>query len=82
MTPSLTPSAIAAEAGAGTLTYVGRFDLAEFAIVLEPEDLLGSARCAFYAGMVALRDALLQQSPARAARSLSAGPTPSALMVD
>jgi len=24
--------------GAGTLVYVGRFDLAEFAVVLEPED--------------------------------------------
>ena len=55
--------AIAAEAGAGTLTYVGRFDLAEFAIVLEPEEPLGSARRAFYAGMVALRDGLLGQAP-------------------
>jgi len=55
--------AIAAEAGAGTLTYVGRFDLAEFAIVLEPEEPLWSARRAFYAGMVALRDALLGQAP-------------------
>jgi hypothetical protein len=55
--------AIAAEAGAGTLTYVGRFDLAEFAVVLEPDDPLWSARLAFYAGMVALRDALLGQAP-------------------
>src|SRR5262245_5006362 len=55
--------AIAAEAGAGTLTYVGRFDVAEFAIVLEPEEPLWSARRAFYAGMVALRDALLGQAP-------------------
>lgn len=51
-------SAIAAEQGAGTLVYVGRFDLAEFALVLEPEEKLVSARRAFYAGMVALADAL------------------------
>jgi biotin-(acetyl-CoA carboxylase) ligase len=49
---------IAAERGAGTLVYVGRFDLAEFAVVLEPEETLGKARLAFYAGMVALTDAL------------------------
>jgi hypothetical protein len=56
-------TAIAAEQGAGTLVYVGRFDLAEFAIVLEPEEPLLRARRAFYAGMVALRDALLAQAP-------------------
>src|SRR5262245_13237620 len=55
--------AIAADAGAGTLVYVGRFDLAEFAVVLEPEEALSQARRAFYAGMVALRDALLAQAP-------------------
>jgi biotin-(acetyl-CoA carboxylase) ligase len=49
---------IAAEQGAGTLVYVGRFDLAEFAVVLEPEEPLVQARRAFYAGMVALADAL------------------------
>src|SRR5262245_54398983 len=54
---------IAADAGAGTLVYVGRFDLAEFAIVLEPEEPLHRARRAFYAGMVALRDALVAQAP-------------------
>ncbi|HEY4980509.1 MAG TPA: biotin/lipoate--protein ligase family protein [Pseudolabrys sp.] len=51
-------TAIAAEQGAGTLVYVGRFDLAEFAVVLEPEQPLAQARRAFYAGMVALADAL------------------------
>ncbi len=51
-------SEIAAEQGAGTLVYVGRFDLAEFAVVLEPEEPLRQARLAFYAGMVALADAL------------------------
>lgn len=49
---------IAGEAGAGTLVYVGRFDLAEFALVLEPEEPLRSARRAFYAGMTALAEAL------------------------
>jgi len=51
-------ASIAAEQGAGTLVYVGRFDLAEFAVVLEPEEPLRQARRAFYAGMVALADAL------------------------
>jgi hypothetical protein len=55
--------AIASEEGAGTLVWVGRFDLAEFAIVLEPEEPLQRARRAFYAGMVALRSALLAQAP-------------------
>lgn len=49
---------VAAEQGAGTLVYVGRFDLAEFAVVLEPEEPLLKARRAFYAGMAALADAL------------------------
>jgi biotin-(acetyl-CoA carboxylase) ligase len=44
--------------GAGTLVYVGRFDLAEFAVVLEPDEPLVQARRVFYAGMVALADAL------------------------
>jgi biotin-(acetyl-CoA carboxylase) ligase len=50
--------ALAPEQGAGTLVYVGRFDLAEFALVLEPEEKLAQARRAFYAGMAALADAL------------------------
>ncbi|GLR94083.1 MULTISPECIES: biotin/lipoate--protein ligase family protein [Bradyrhizobium] len=54
---------IAPEAGAGTLVYVGRFDLAEFAVVLEPAEPLRSARRAFYAGMVALSDALSAYAP-------------------
>jgi biotin-(acetyl-CoA carboxylase) ligase len=49
---------IAGEQGAGTLVYVGRFDLAEFAVVLEPEEPLARARRAFYAGMTALVDAM------------------------
>src|SRR6476646_11620162 len=53
----------AAELGAGTLVFVGRFDLAEFAVVLEPDEPLASARVAFYAGMVALGDALAAAAP-------------------
>lgn len=55
--------AIAAEAGAGTLVRVGRFDLLEFAIVLEPEEPLVSARRAFFAGMNATADALGAHAP-------------------
>src|SRR5919201_295077 len=55
--------AIAAEEGAGTLVYVGRFDLAEFAVVLEPEEPLRTARRALYAGLVALADALAVHAP-------------------
>ena len=47
-------ASVASEAGAGTLVYVGRFDLAEFAVVLEPEEPLETARRALYAGLAAL----------------------------
>lgn len=53
----------AAELGAGTLVYVGRFDLAEFAVVLEPEEPLRGARRVFYAGMAALTEALAAHAP-------------------
>lgn len=56
--------AIAGEQGAGTIVHVGRFDLAEFAVVLEPEEPLAQARRAFYAGMVALTDALAAHAAA------------------
>ena len=56
-------ASVAAEAGAGTLVYVGRFDLAEFAVVLEPEEPLETARRALYAGLVALADALAAHAP-------------------
>jgi hypothetical protein len=55
---------IAPKSGAGTLVYVGRFDLAEFAVVLEPAEAFSTARRAFYAGMVALTDALRAYAPA------------------
>jgi hypothetical protein len=49
--------------GAGTVVFVGRFDLAEFAVVLEPDEPLAAARRAFYAGMVALGEALAALAP-------------------
>jgi hypothetical protein len=55
--------AIAPDEGAGTLVHVGRFDLSEFAVVLEPEEPLASARRAFYLCMAALYDALLAHAP-------------------
>jgi biotin/lipoate A/B protein ligase family protein len=54
---------VAAQEGAGTLVHVGRFDLAEFAVVLEPEEPLRTARRAVYAGLVALGDALAVHAP-------------------
>jgi biotin-(acetyl-CoA carboxylase) ligase len=55
--------ALAPQRGAGTLVYVGRFDVAEFALVLEPTDPLYQARRVFYAGMTALADALAGIAP-------------------
>jgi Biotin/lipoate A/B protein ligase family len=70
---------IAAAQGAGTLVHVGRFDLSEFAVVLEPEEPLGVARRAFYACMVALRDALIAHAPAERTITFS---WPDAIYVD
>ena len=53
----------AADLGAGTLVFVGRFDVAELAVILEPEEPLASARLVFYGGMVALCDALAALAP-------------------
>jgi hypothetical protein len=55
--------AIAGEEGAGTLVWVRRYDLAEFAVVLEPDEPLAQARRAFYTGMNALADALAVHAP-------------------
>ena len=54
---------IAAEAGAGTLVHVRRYDLIEFAVVLEPDEPLASARRAHYASMVAMADAIAAHCP-------------------
>lgn len=53
----------AAELGAGTIVFVGRFDLSEFAVVLEPDEPLRTARRALYAGVCALGDALAAHAP-------------------
>src|SRR5258706_3505372 len=54
---------VAAQEGAGTLVYVGRFDLVEFAVVLEPDEPLKTARRSLYAGVAALGDALAVHAP-------------------
>src|SRR5262245_18989358 len=72
-------TAIASEAGAGTLVWVGRFDLVEFAVVVEPDEPLRAARRTFYAGMVALADALLVHAPPE---KLIAFEWPDAVFVD
>ena len=55
--------AIAAQAGAGTLISVGRYDLVEFAVVLEPAEPLASARRALFVGMNATADAIAAHCP-------------------
>lgn len=55
--------AIAAEAGAATLVWVRRFDIVEFAVVLEPDAILAEATLAHYLAMNALADALAVHSP-------------------
>jgi len=54
---------IAAQTGAGTLVWVRRYDLVEFAVILEPEEPLVSARRAFFAGMNATADAIANHCP-------------------
>ena len=54
---------IAASSGAGTLVWVRRYDLVEFAVVLEPDEPLISARRAFFAGMNAVGDAISSHCP-------------------
>ena len=53
----------AAELGAGSLVWVRRFDLVEFAVVLEPEAPLSAARLAHYMGMNALADMMAVHCP-------------------
>lgn len=54
---------IAAVQGAGTLVWVRRFDIAEFAVILEPDEPLLAARRALYVGMAAMADALASYVP-------------------
>jgi biotin-(acetyl-CoA carboxylase) ligase len=53
----------ATELGAGALISVGRFDVAEFAVVIEPDDV--SSWRVFYAGMAALVRAMVSIAPPR-----------------
>ena len=59
----LRAQAIADELGAGTIVWTRRFDLAEFAVILEPEEPLRSARRAFELGMAALAAAIASHCP-------------------
>ncbi|HEY7242309.1 MAG TPA: biotin/lipoate--protein ligase family protein [Xanthobacteraceae bacterium] len=61
---------VAPREGAGTLVHVGRFDLAEVALVLEPDEPLRTARRAIYAGLAALADALAVHAPPERALTL------------
>jgi biotin-(acetyl-CoA carboxylase) ligase len=72
-------AAVAADEGAGTLVHVGRFDLAEFAVVLEPEEPLRTARRAIYTGACALGDALAAHAPPEKSVSFA---WPDAIRVD
>lgn len=54
---------IAAKEGAGAIVWVRRFDLVEFALVLEPDEPLQAARRTIYAGLAALADALASHAP-------------------
>lgn len=55
--------AIAGKEGAGTFVHVRRYDLVEFAVVLEPDEPLLSARRAFFAGMHAVAEAIAAHCP-------------------
>src|ERR1700674_1824737 len=72
-------AAIAAEDGAGTLVHVGRFDLAEFAVVLEPEEPLRAGRRAISTGICAFGGALAANAPPEKAISFD---WPDAIRVD
>jgi hypothetical protein len=70
---------IASDEGAGTLVYVGRFDVVEFAVVLEPDEPLRTARRALYAGLNALANALATHAPPEKSITLD---WPDAIRVD
>ncbi|MFM8750481.1 biotin/lipoate--protein ligase family protein [Rhabdaerophilum sp.] len=53
----------AAEFGAGSMFYVGRFALIDFALVLEPEEPLRLSRKILFAGMNALAETLANIAP-------------------
>ncbi|MEI8144596.1 MAG: biotin/lipoate--protein ligase family protein [Alphaproteobacteria bacterium] len=49
--------------GAGSLVWVQRFDVAEFAVILEPDAPLSQARRVLFMGMAALADAVASLCP-------------------
>src|SRR5258705_3016239 len=55
--------AIASDTGAGTLVWVRRYVLVEFAVFFDPDEPLVSARRAFFAGMNAVADAIAAHCP-------------------
>lgn len=59
-----TACALAGKRGAGTLVVSAHPDLVDCAVVLEPDDPLRTARRVFFAGMVALADAVSVHAPA------------------
>lgn len=54
---------IARKEGAGTLVWVRRFDIVEFAVVLEPDEPLAAARRSLYTCLCALHDTLASHAP-------------------
>jgi hypothetical protein len=54
---------IAGKECAGTLVWVRRFDVVEFAVVLEPDEPLANARRSLYVCMCALLDTLATHAP-------------------
>ncbi len=69
----------AAELGAASIVWVRRFDLLEFAVVLEPEEPLMTARLAHYMAMNALADMLAVYSPPERPMSFA---WPDAILLD
>lgn len=53
-----------AGAGAGNIVWVRRYDSADCAVILEPEEVLAEARKVIFAGLLALADAVSPQDAA------------------
>jgi hypothetical protein len=54
---------VARKEGAGTLVWARRFDIVEFAVVMEPEEPLAAARRSLYMAQCALHDTLAVHAP-------------------
>lgn len=70
---------IAPQEGAGAFVWVRRFDVLEFAVVLEPEEPLETARRAVFAGMNAIAEALAAYVPPEKSVTLA---WPATVLVD